>query len=60
MDKINHSIECNVTSCAYHADNKDYCTLNTIKVGCCGDSRPKSCDCTECASFKSAGRGCGC
>lgn len=58
MDKINHSIECNVTSCAHHANDRNYCTLNTIKVGCCGDSRPKSCDCTECASFKTGNCGC--
>lgn len=60
MDRINHSIECNVASCAHHAGKKNYCTLGAIKVGCCGDTRPRSCDCTECASFESGGKGCGC
>ena len=52
MDKVNHSIKCSVDSCAYHAQSKDFCTLNAIKVGCCGDSHPNSCECTECASFE--------
>lgn len=50
MDKINHCIECSVSSCAHHAQERDYCTLNAIKVGCCC-SRPQECDNTECASF---------
>ena len=32
---INQSIKCSVKSCAYHGCDKDYCTLNEIKVGCC-------------------------
>lgn len=63
MDKVNHNIECSVNTCAYHAGEQNYCTLNTIKVGCCGEPNPKSCDCTECASFKSdsrARKSCGC
>lgn len=59
MEQINHSIQCSVNSCAYHAEDKNFCTLNSIKVGCCGDTKPKSCDCTECASFKSGGKCCG-
>lgn len=51
MEKINDNIQCNVNTCTYHAGAQDYCTLGTIKVGCC-DPQPKSCDCTECASFK--------
>lgn len=56
MEQINNSIQCSVKSCTYHADSKDYCTLNSIRVGCCGDARPKTCDCTECASFQSSGK----
>lgn len=51
MDNINSNIQCSVNTCTYHADVQDYCTLNAIKVGCCAP-QPKSCDCTECASFK--------
>lgn len=55
MDKINHSIACSVDNCAYHAGNQGYCTLNSIKVGCC-TADPHSCDNTECASFKDGGK----
>ena len=48
---INQSIKCSVKSCAYHGCDKDYCTLNEIKVGCC-DCAPTKCEGTECASFK--------
>ena len=48
---INQSIKCSVKSCAYHGCDKDYCTLNEIKVGCC-DCSPTRCEGTECASFK--------
>ena len=47
----NPSIECSVTSCAYHCNDKQYCSLNTIKVGCT-DAKPTSCGATECASFQ--------
>lgn len=63
MDKVNHNIECSVNTCTHHAGEQNYCTLNTIKVGCCGAINPKSCDCTECASFQSDTRSrksCGC
>ena len=57
-NKVNHSIKCSVSSCAYHANSQNYCTLNEIKVGC---STPNvtDCGCTECASFQ-AGSGKGC
>lgn len=56
---VNHSIQCSVTSCAYHADAQDYCTLNEIKVGCC-KAKPTCCDNTECASFElDRTKGCG-
>lgn len=47
----NPSIECTVSSCAYHCNDKQYCSLNTIKVGC-QESNVGSCDNTECASFR--------
>ncbi|MCD7857369.1 MAG: DUF1540 domain-containing protein [Clostridiales bacterium] len=63
MDKVNHNIECSVNTCTHHAGEQNYCTLNTIKAGCCGEINPKSCDCTECAPFQSDSRArkhCGC
>ncbi|NCE65972.1 DUF1540 domain-containing protein [Pseudoflavonifractor sp. 524-17] len=47
----NHNIKCSVTNCAHHCAT-NHCTLNEIKVGCCGDSNPKCCASTECASFQ--------
>ena len=51
MDNINSNIQCSVNTCTHHANAQDYCTLNTIKVGCCAP-QPERCDSTECASFK--------
>lgn len=51
-NNVNSSIKCSVSDCAYHAQGKNYCTKNEINVGCCTGSKPTSCDCTECASFK--------
>ncbi|MGI6497409.1 MAG: DUF1540 domain-containing protein [Oscillospiraceae bacterium] len=48
----NASIKCSVSECAYHANSKNYCSLNEIQVGAC-KSHPTSSDCTECASFTS-------
>lgn len=56
MEKINHSIACSVDTCAYHAGNQGYCTLNSINVGRCAPE-VHNCDNTECASFKDSGRG---
>ena len=53
----NPSIKCSVSSCAYHNGQQNACTLNEIKVGCCGAAAPKSCDSTECASFQLRSRG---
>jgi len=33
MEKANHSIRCTVTSCSYHCDNQNYCSLDSIQVG---------------------------
>ncbi len=56
---INQSIKCSVKSCAYHGCDKDYCTLNEIKVGCC-DPTVGCCDQTQCASFHLGDHGTNC
>ena len=49
----NTSIKCSVSSCAYHNNPNNCCSLDSIKVGCCGTgSNPTTCEGTECASFK--------
>ncbi|MBE6062833.1 MAG: DUF1540 domain-containing protein [Clostridium butyricum] len=48
---INSNIKCSVESCKYHADAKDYCTLNAIKVGT-HEQHPKESKCTDCQSFE--------
>ena len=56
----NPSIKCSVTSCTHHCNDKNYCSLNEIRVGCC-DSSVTNCANTECASFElGAGGSCGC
>lgn len=47
----NTSIKCTVSSCVYHNDPQDYCSLDAIKVGCT-ESVPTEREGTECASFK--------
>ena len=48
----NASIQCSVSTCSHHAGSENYCTLNTIQVGCCGgDHTVTNCRNTECASF---------
>jgi len=47
----NRAIECTVKQCAYHCDNKDYCALDTIKVGT-HETNPTMDQCTDCMSFK--------
>lgn len=57
----NPSIECTVTSCAHHCSDKQYCSLNTIKVGH-HDTNVATAGATECASFQLGDHGtsCGC
>ncbi|OUQ75693.1 DUF1540 domain-containing protein [Flavonifractor sp. An100] len=47
----NTSIQCSVSSCAHHNTPHNCCSLQSIKVGCCG-SNPTKCEGTECASFQ--------
>lgn len=55
----NQSIKCSVTSCAYHCTDKDFCSLDEIKVGCC-DASVANCDQTQCASFHLGDHGASC
>lgn len=48
---VNSSIKCSVSTCAHHCDDKNYCSLNEIRVGCC-DPMVTDCASTECASFR--------
>jgi len=47
----NFSIKCSVSSCTHHCRDKNYCSLEEIRVGCCDPTVTDSAD-TECASFK--------
>lgn len=49
--EINESIKCSINNCAHHAQEKDYCTLNEIKVGT-HEANPTVKECTDCESFK--------
>lgn len=49
---FNTSIQCSVNSCAYNNTDKNCCSLQSIKVGCCNSTSPTKCEGTECASFK--------
>ena len=47
----NSSIRCTVSSCAFHNDPHNCCSLESIKVGYC-DTTPTKAEGTECASFE--------
>lgn len=55
----NESIQCSVSSCAHHCQDKNYCSLQAIKVGCC-DASVGKCDQTQCASFDLGDHGTSC
>lgn len=46
----NECIQCSINNCAYHANNENYCTLETIKVGT-HEANPTKKECTDCESF---------
>lgn len=46
----NESIQCTIKNCTYHAQNENYCTLDTIKVGT-HEMNPTQKECTDCESF---------
>jgi len=47
----NRSIGCSVTQCDYHAQNENYCTLDSIMVGT-HEAEPTQTECTDCESFR--------
>ena len=47
----NKSIGCTVTSCAYHCENQNYCSLDHIQVGT-HEQNPTMNQCTDCQSFE--------
>ena len=47
----NQSIQCTVTSCTHHCQDKNYCSLNSIRVGT-HEANPTEIKCTDCESFK--------
>lgn len=56
--KENKSIECTVVQCANHCGDKDYCSLDKIKV-VTHEKEPTVMQCTDCGSFVLAKKGCG-
>lgn len=55
-DYANHCIVCNVTGCKNHNKSKNYCSLETIRVGT-HESDPTEKPCTDCQSFEPDSRG---
>jgi len=55
MHAHNHSIKCNVNTCAYY-DNS-YCSANTIEVNPIGDGVAHSTDGTACTTFVESHKG---
>ncbi|MDP4119624.1 MAG: DUF1540 domain-containing protein [Bacillota bacterium] len=47
----NQSIKCTVKQCENHSSTKDYCALDSIKVGT-HETNPTIPQCTDCESFK--------
>lgn len=50
MKEANHCIKCSVQQCAHHCGDKQYCTLESIKVGT-HEANPTMTECTDCESF---------
>lgn len=51
----NHCIVCNVTSCQNHHKDKNYCSLECIRVGT-HEEQPTYTPCTDCQSFVPSGQ----
>lgn len=47
----NTSIRCNVTACANHCRDAQYCGLSSIQIGT-HEKNPTMDQCTDCLSFK--------
>ena len=54
----NQSIACTVTNCKNHNDTKNFCSLESIKIGT-HEANPTVCQCTDCQSFELK-KDCGC
>ena len=54
MSRVNECIECSVAQCQYHSNDRDYCTLDVIRVGT-HEMNPTQDQCTDCQSFKLRG-----
>lgn len=54
MNHINESIGCTVKSCKYHAQEKQYCTLQNIVVGQHNQEAKEKQE-TDCNSFEYQG-----
>ncbi len=51
--QANKNIRCRVTSCDYHCDDQDYCSLSCIQVEPCANCHDaKAADESMCASYK--------
>lgn len=48
---VNESIKCTVSKCKFHANGKNYCSLDSITVGT-HEANPTAEQCTDCLSFK--------
>ena len=46
----NHCIKCTVVSCANHAKESNYCTLDVVTIGT-HESNPTVCQCVDCENF---------
>ena len=51
MNGKNESIKCTIKSCAHHAKDENYCSLDSILVGT-HEANPTEKTCTDCESFE--------
>lgn len=51
MNRENPSIECSVHQCRFHCADRNYCSLDKIRVST-NEPNPSQCECTNCASFQ--------
>lgn len=54
MNGKNESIQCTIKSCAHHAKDENYCSLDKILVGT-HEANPTEKACTDCESFEMKG-----
>ena len=51
MAMKNESIKCTIKTCAHHAKDENYCSLDHILVGT-HEANPTEKSCTDCESFE--------